>query len=178
MENNYQISSSAMQLCTIDDLKAAGFKGFVTIGELRERGWSMIPKQMGVYVVARTSESAPKFLNVGSGGHFKGKDPNVSIVELLNNWVNGTCVVYIGKAGGKTSGATLQKRLGQYLRFGQGVRIEHWGGRYIWQLEDAPELVVCWKPLAEEEPAAVESQMISGFKAQHGGKRPFANLKD
>ena len=132
----------------------------------------------GVYVVLRESESSPQFLSEGTGGFFKGKNPNVSIAELKANWVEGTHVIYIGKAGGADSSATLQKRLGQYLRFGQGANIGHWGGRYIWQLADSRDLVVCWKTLTNEEPREIEHQMIADFKAVHAGKRPFANLKD
>ena len=53
----------------------------------------------------------PNFLPVGTGGLFKGEDPNVSIAELQNNWVEGTPVVYIGKA------TSIKKRLSQYSAF-------------------------------------------------------------
>ena len=159
-------------------LQAQGFEGFKTMGELMEGSRTQIPVQKGVYVVLRESESAPKFLTEGTGGFFKGKNPNVSIAELEANWVEGTPVVYIGKAGGAGSSATLQKRLGQYLRFGQGCNIGHWGGRYIWQLADSRDLVVCWKVLTSDDPREVELQMITEFKAAHGGNRPFANLMD
>lgn len=79
----------------------------------------------------------PEFLSHGTGGFFKGKDPNVSITELETNWVENTCVVYIGKAG-----TTLQKRLNQYLKFGNGQNIGHWGGRYIWQIK-IPVICCC-----------------------------------
>ena len=159
-------------------LQAQGFEGFKTMGELMDGARTLIPAQKGVYVVLRESESAPKFLSEGTGGFFKGKSPNVSIAELEANWVEGTPVVYIGKAGGVGSSATLQKRLGQYLRFGQGANVGHWGGRYIWQLADSRDLIVCWKVLPNDEPREVERQMIADFKAAHAGKRPFANLMD
>lgn len=159
-------------------LQTQGFEGFKTMGELMDGAMTQIPAQKGVYVVLRESELAPQFLTEGTGGFFKGKNPNVPISELKANWVEGTPVVYIGKAGGAGCSATLQKRLGQYLRFGQGANIGHWGGRYIWQLADSRDLVVCWKPLTNEEPREVEHRMIADFKATHTGKRPFANLKD
>jgi hypothetical protein len=117
-------------------------------------------------------------LSEGTGGHFKGQDPNVSLSELKDNWVEGTPVIYIGKAGGAGNTATLNKRLGQYLRFGQGANVGHWGGRYIWQLADSRDLIVCWKTLTDDDPREVEHQMIAEFKATHAGKRPFANLMD
>ena len=159
-------------------LQAQGFEGFMTMGELMDGARTLIPNLKGVYVVLRESDSAPQFLSEGTGGFFKGKNPNVSIAELKDNWVKGTSVVYIGKAGGANSSATLQKRLGQYLHFGQGANIGHWGGRYIWQLSDSRDLVVCWKTLANEDPCDVERKMIGDFKIAHAGKRPFANLKD
>lgn len=155
-----------------------GFEGFKTMGELMDGARIQISAQKGVYVVLRENESVPHFLPEGTGGFFKGKNPNISIAELKANWVEGTPVVYIGKAGGSGSSATLQKRLGQYFRFGQGASVGHWGGRYIWQLADSKDLIVCWKPLPSDDPRDVERQMIAYFKAIHGGKRPFANLMD
>lgn len=159
-------------------MKDQGFEGFITMGELMAGARSQIPAQKGIYVVLRENESAPQFLSEGTGGHFKGKNPNVSIPELEDNWVEGTSIVYIGKAGGKGSSATLNKRLGQYIRFGQGANVGHWGGRYIWQLADSRELVVCWKALTIDEPREMEHKMIEDFKTTHKGKRPFANLVD
>lgn len=158
--------------------QAQGFEGFKTMGELMNGARSQIPAQKGVYVVLRESESKPQFLIEGTGGHFKGRNPNVSLLELENNWVDGAQVVYIGKAGGIGSSATLQKRLTQYLRFGQGANIGHWGGRYIWQLADSRDLVACWKTLTYDDPRKVELKIITYFKAIFGDKRPFANLKD
>ncbi|MBR5061446.1 MAG: hypothetical protein IKX24_04800 [Prevotella sp.] len=160
-----------------DFLQAQGFEGFKTMGELMDGARTWIPAQKGVYVVLRESGSEPQFLTEGTGGFFKCQNPNVPVSELKDNWVDGASIVYIGKAGGIGSSSTLQKRLGQYLRFGQGANIGHWGGRYIWQLADSRDLVVCWKTLVEEEPRDVEHQMIAEFKATHG-KRPFANLMD
>ena len=155
-----------------------GFEGFKTMRELMDRGSSSITAQMGVYVVLREDESSPHFLVEGTGGFFKGQNPNVPISELQANWVANTPVVYIGKAGGFGSSATLQKRLWQYLRFGNGANVGHWGGRYIWQLADSHDLVICWKTLIDEEPRDVERRMIADFKSTHSGKRPFANLMD
>ena len=158
--------------------QALGFEGFKTMGELMNGARTQIPAQKGVYVVLRESESKPQFLTESTGGHFKGRNPNVSLLELENNWVDGAQVVYVGKAGGIGSSATLQKRLTQYLRFGQGANIGHWGGRYIWQLADSKDLVVCWKTLYTDIPRDVERKMIADFKVSYAGKRPFANLID
>ena len=160
---------------TIEEIKKEGFKGFKTMRELLNNA-SVIPKMRGVYMVLNLSKEK-EFLSVGTGGYFKGKNPNVSIQELENNWIEDAIVVYIGKAGGDGSSATLQKRLGQYLRFGQRKDVGHYGGRFIWQLKNSSDLVVCWKELPTENPRAVEADLIQQFILQYF-KRPFANLTD
>ena len=71
-------------------------------------------------MVLRLAEDDVDFLLVGSGGPFKGKNPNVDTAVLRQNWVPGAQVVYIGKAGDPGKAATLRSRLWQYLRFGAG----------------------------------------------------------
>jgi len=158
----------------INDLRKNGFTGFITVNEL----WidkSVIPKLKGVYLVLNPSYKNTKFINPGVGGFFKGKDPNVSISELRSNHVDNSRVVYIGKAGSPTGNATLNSRLGQYLRFGQGRNVGHWGGRLIWQIKSNSELVFCWKPTPDNDPREVEKQLLESFIYQFN-QRPFANL--
>lgn len=166
---------------TIESLKSIGFEGFVPVADLW-RDHSVIPNVKGVYMVVRTANTAPKFLNIGTGGFYKDKDPNISLDLLHAGWVDETCVVYIGQAGGmrngKQSKSTLRKRLDLYLRFGRGESVAHWGGRCIWQLEDAANLLFCWKPLRADDPREVEAFLISSFKKCYGGRRPFANKQD
>lgn len=159
---------------TKEALQAKGFQGFVPIQELRSSP-ERIPALRGVYVLLRDATPAPVFLESGTGGFFKGKNPNVSLNVLEQNWVKSSSVVYIGKAGDPGKAATLRTRLWQYLRFGIGANVGHWGGRYIWQLEDAENLLVCWLPLPEGIPSELESALIDSFRQEHG-VRPFANL--
>ena len=159
----------------IESLKNEGFYGFVSVKSLLNNH-SQIPTTRGVYMVLRTIMDEPIFLEKGSSGYFKGTDPNVAIKILQEKWVYNTPVVYIGKAGGKKNKTTLRSRILQYLKFGQGKPVGHKGGRYIWQLNDSEELLFCWKPLPTDEPEDVESMLISEFKHQYAGKRPFANL--
>ncbi len=164
-----------MNFNDIDEIKKAGFVGFKTMKELFIDS-SQLPAIKGVYLVL-TLDNPPAFLQVGTGGHFKGKNPNVLLQELKNNWIDKTIVVYIGKAGSDSSRATLKSRLKQYFGFGQGKNIGHWGGRLIWQLASSHNLVVCWKPLPNEDPRTFEGQLIRDFITQFGN-RPFANLAD
>lgn len=166
-----------MEFKTVKELKEAGFKGFVEISSLMINK-DVIPDEKGVYMVLYEGAGNPDFICPGTGGAFKGKNPNVTMEELAANWVDNTCVVYIGKAGGMTSSSTLKKRIGQYLAFGKGKPVGHWGGRYIWQLKESCKLKICWKVLYDEEPSIVESDLIRQFAMQHRGCRPFANLRD
>ncbi len=166
----------ALTFKNVDELKQEGFIGFKKMADLFNDS-SSIPKTRGVYMVLRTSTESPKFLKTGSGGHFKGKDPNVSISILNSNWVEDTIVVYIGKAGSEGSSATLHSRLNQYFKFGQGKNIGHYGGRLIWQLGDSKDLIVCWKALPKDDPRNVESGLIRDFVSIYSA-RPFANLAD
>ena len=157
----------------IQRLKSDGFEGFISVENLMQSR-KMIPSYSGVYIILRLKGSEPEFLEQGTGGFFKKKEPrnpNVSIDELRDNWVPNEAIIYIGKA------TSLKKRLGSYLRFGEGKFATHWGGRYIWQLKDSRELLVCWKE-TDENPRIVEKEMVAQFKKEHGGKRPFANLQD
>lgn len=154
-----------------EQLKGAGFDGFISVRELKEDFKNgRVPKEEGVYQILRLSSTPPTFLQKGTGGYFKGKEPNVSIDELRSNWVVDEPVVYIGKA------SELYKRIRQYMQFGSGKAVGHFGGRYIWQLADSDELIICWKRASESR--SLEAAMIAEFKNNHNGKRPFANLKD
>ena len=158
-------------------LEVFGFTGFMRVADLKKPGGcNVIPKQMGVYVVVRENAIAPTFLERSIAGHFKGKDPTLPVEELRRNWVNGACVVYIGKAGGPAEDSTLRSRLKQYMDFGCGRPVGHRGGRMIWQLADCDDLLVAWKLLEGIEPLDVEQELLEAFDAIYG-KRPYANLR-
>lgn len=165
-----------MNFNNLDEIKAAGFTGFKKMSELFSDA-SVLPNVRGVYLVLHIDENEPEFLEVGTGGFFKGKNPNVSLSELKSNWITNVNVIYIGKAGGSDSDATLRSRLKQYFGFGQGKNIGHYGGRFIWQLKNSSDLILCWKELPNEESRTVEAALIRDFVAIHK-QRPFANLAD
>ena len=162
-----------MTFASIDDIGHSGFDGFVTVSALQASKCCEVPNKPGVYLVVRPSSVLPEFLNESVGGRFKGNDPTVPTRTLESKWVENTLVLYIGKAGPRT--ATLRSRLLQYVRFGQGQRIGHWGGRYIWQLRESYDLLVCWKITALDSPRMIEKALMNEFKQAHG-KLPFANL--
>jgi len=125
-----------MDFNNIDEIKKAKFSGFRKMNELFN-GSFPIPKMKGIYLVLNPNYKKAEYLQIGTGGYFKGKNPNVSLEELKSNWVDNSLFVYIGKAGNETSKATLNSRLKQCFGFGQGKNIGHWGGRLIWQLKNA-----------------------------------------
>lgn len=159
-----------MSFTDFQKLKQTGFTGFKTIAELTSDS-SGLPNSPAVYMVLNLKSPDPDFLTTGTGGYFKGKDPNVSLEVLKANWVDDTIVVYIGKA------TSLRSRLGQYFSFGHGMNVGHYGGRYVWQLRNSGELVVCWKNLTSVDPKVFEADLIKQFVMKYG-KRPFANLND
>jgi hypothetical protein len=134
-----------------------------------------IPKIKGVYLVINPSFRQAEYITPGVGGFFKGKDPNVPITMITLKEVANSQVIYIGKAGSPSGNATLNSRLDQYLKFGQTKNIGHWGGRYIWQLKNYTDLIICWKETQNEDPREVEKLLLRMFITQFG-KSPFANL--
>ena len=159
-----------MKFQNIDQIKDGGFSGFVSVGDLYRSGCASITEQGGVYMILRNSDSAPRFLVKGSGGYFQGKEPNVDVDVLKEHWNDGTCVLYVGKS------TNLRRRLSEYMRFGHGEDVGHYGGRFIWQLAGHDGLIVCWKPTASN-PRNEEISLIQEFTGEYG-KRPFANLRD
>lgn len=158
----------------LDELRLNGFTGFKTISEIVERNYADIPNVRGIYALLYHN-IVPEFVEVGTGGHFKSKNPNASIEMLKESWVDNVSIIYIGKAGAENGSATLKSRLRQYFNFGQGKAVGHWGGRYVWQLKDCYNIVVCWKELPHGNPRQEEATLISEFVKQYD-KRPFANL--
>lgn len=152
----------------ISQYRDAGFEGFIPVSLLKNSA-SVLPDVGGVYIAIRNAETKPQFLEVGTGGFFKGKNPNVSLAELDANYVPGSKTVYVGKA------TSLRKRVGQLLRFGAGASVGHWGGRYLWQLADSDELLIAWKVTPLEDPREVEVRMLTEFVNKFG-RLPFANL--
>lgn len=153
------------------------FGNFKTVKELKSENfsWNCLPRVRGLYIVVSKSSKEPKFLIRGTGGMFKGKDPNILINILKKKWVsfksNEYKILYIGKAGKSN---TLKNRIKLYIKFGQGSPAAHWGGRYIWQMVNSDDLLIFWKEDKNSEKN--EKIMLAEFKNLHNQKLPFANL--
>ena len=151
-----------------------GFLGFLSVKRLRLTGYAEVPAQPGIYVVLRRGFAVPRFLRRGSAGLYKGKDPNVAIAVLQLAWVAASILLYVEKAGGGKLRTDLKKQVSLLIQFGYGNDAAHWGGRYLWQLADAEDLILCWKPVAD--PASVKKAMLADFEAAHG-RLPYANQR-
>ncbi|NDI99296.1 hypothetical protein GWA97_09440 [Flavobacterium sp. LaA7.5] len=168
-----------MKNWTIEGIKEYGFTGFQKISDL-VNDYSKIPDERGVYLIIK-SDFPIKFIEVGTGGFFKNKNPNVGLDILSKKWVDKSEVLYIGQAGGiraeKWSNTTLRERLKLYFNFGQGKSVAHKGGRYIWQIQNNLGLMVSWIELPNKiaDPRLLEKGLISTFVEFYGAK-PFANL--
>ncbi|MBP2640972.1 MAG: hypothetical protein H6Q66_1923 [Firmicutes bacterium] len=154
-----------------------GFEGYVTLGDIiSSRKWRIIPKSKGVYSIISPEGFIPKYTATGSGGYYKGTNPNVAVPTLLDKWVDTANILYIGKAGASDQKTTLNDRIKAYMLFGSGKNRPHSGGRYIWQLSNVLKLSIAWKICDDgEEPIILERQLLNQFIAEYG-KLPFANL--
>lgn len=153
------------------DLVARGFSGFLSADALRSACSVAIPDQPGVYVVMRGDFVPPRFLRTSPAGWFRGKDPTLSLGELRSRWVGESQVLYVGKAGGKGG---LRRRISTYLKHGAGAAAAHWGGRAVWQIATASELLFAWCLTPDCEPRHREKELLALFVSQVG-RRPFAN---
>lgn len=142
-----------------------GFRGFVPWKALQDKA---LPSAPGVYMVLCDSADPGTFLDASPAGWFKGKNPTVDPETLSKKWVESAAVVYIGKA------TDLRKRLRQFSRHGHGKPEGHWGGRYIWQLADAADLLVVWKEVPD--PREEERRLLADFRREYD-RIPFANLR-
>ncbi|MFT2691627.1 hypothetical protein [Clavibacter zhangzhiyongii] len=159
----------------VTGLRRAGFTGFVPF----DRAVEDAPEASGVYVIVRSPATPPTFLATSPAGWFKKLDPSYPRERLEAEWVEGSAIVYIGKAG-RAAGSRrgLRARLREYAAFGSGRAVGHRGGRAIWHLDDSAQLLVAWREIAPTRRAAdEESEMLAGFMAHHSGRLPFANMR-
>ena len=150
-----------------------GFRGFKTVTYLKEKDWKRIPDHKGVYIVMH-GDPKPDFLEKSVGGHFKGKDPTISLDTLRKKWVDGAKILYIGQTGSNSEG-TLKERIKTLIEFGQSKPVGHWGGRYLWQLSYHQGLKISWMEI-KGDPLEVENALLSEFEILYG-RLPFANLR-
>ena len=147
------------------DFETMGFCPFVTFEGI---DFERIPRLPGVYAVLRENDDPPTFLDRNPAGWFRGVDPTAPVAELKARWPSGAHCVYIGKADMGASGRRgLRKRISEFRKFGDGLRIGHSGGRRIWQLADAASYVIAWKTV-DEDPGDLEADLLQAFVRRYG----------
>jgi hypothetical protein len=155
---------------TRQGLSNAGFRGFLPVRDLEARA-AEIPAVPGVYAYLRESSDEPVFIERSPAGWFKAKDPTISVDELRRRWIAGCPVLYVGESG------NVRERLRLRARFAAGHAVGARGGRALWQLQDAQDLVVAWRPAKKtENTKEVERSLLEAFRlCWH--RAPFANLR-
>ena len=159
-------------------LKDLGFKEYCSVKAPRDAGGvAPAPRCKGIYLVIRDRKDRPKFLLKGTGskirrkdknGEIKYEDPNVDTGDLKKRWVKGALILYVGKS------VNLRTRIRQLIRFGDGNKSPHEGGKYLWQIADAKDFKIFWKEVPDAD--QVESRMLGDFARAHNGMLPFANI--
>ena len=155
------------------DLKNRGFLGF---RRFRELDLLEVPREPGVYAVLRDGDRIPHVLDASPGGCFKGKNPTLDRHTLTAKLSHCAETLYLGKADMSSGNRGLRKRITEFVRFGNGDPVGHWGGRCIWQLADSQDLRIAWLPVLDRRASEMESELIDEFLRTHGSL-PFANLR-
>ena len=87
----------------IDDLRAMGFTGFLTVSALRDEAAASVPAEPGVWVVLRDTSTVPHFLSRSTGALWRGQDPTETADALGARWVARASVLYVAVAAGPRS---------------------------------------------------------------------------
>ena len=157
---------------SFSELNPQGFCGFEKIASLGN-ACCPVPKEAGVYMVLIPDATwQPVFRASGAGDKINKVAPK-SLHELEHRWVQGARIVYIGKAGGPQYKTTLKVRLQAYMRYGNGIKAAHRGGRSIWQMKGVEDCLVVWR-VAPEDPRACERILLQKFNDIYRNL-PFAN---
>jgi hypothetical protein len=164
-----------MNLDNIESIRNSGFSGFKKISEIKLDS-SLVPNIKGVYLVLRPLDSEVEFVKKGTGGFFKDMDPNVDLIELKKKWLEEANIIYIDNAGDTDGSDTLNSKINQYLNFGKGDKVGHWDGRYVWQIKNIKDYIICWKELPNDWTKSVKINLLELFRQKYNNL-PFANLE-
>ena len=192
MQVQNRIIKLSIEDADFDELEKLGFRidGCDLVSSLLEKSnRSQIPKLPGVYAVLRTDTGHPESIIWPYGDLYKKKGEFKQLMynqeELERSWISDSSIVYIGKAD-----KNLNERLNDYLDYYVALKecqhtkshinqVAHRGGRSIWQLKNAEDLLFVWMLTSTGQiPRDVESALIQRFKSRHNGHRPFANKRD
>ena len=164
-----QIIGGKAQVFSLRDLLA------MVDGPGRAR-WQDLPDSPGVYAVCLPGWEAHSF-TAGAGRANYAKPANPSLLRNKRDGIlahGPTDILYIGKAGAKTS--TLRKRVGQLVLFGVGRTKKHKGGEWLWQLKGIDKAQLQMWSCARGQPEQIERNLLDRFRVDHGDW-PLANRR-
>ena len=171
-EHPSTLGDSTEAIVSAANARAAGFTGFLTVGECMKSGFptGRPPSLSGVYILCAPTGFEPDFIPpdeaLAAGNvHFPW-----TAERLARKWVESAEVLYIGKS------TEFRRRLRQLVRHAQGRTVTHTGGEIVWQLRGFQHLLICWRPC--HEPREFESSLLQAFRRSQEGKLPFANRQD
>ncbi len=163
---------------SVSSLETDGYTGFLTVGQLHRSGCFEVPEERGLYVALARSEAPHGFLSQSTAPVWRGLDPTLPVEALTARWVEGACLLYVGRAPGPGVRTRLRQRIKRLLRFGHGSVVAHWDGRLLWQLRESSRLVIAWRVCNElEDPARLEVDLLARFERTYGAL-PFANSRE
>jgi len=155
----------------IDELRDAGFEGFLKITYLVEAFVKQPPEVPGAFAVIRETVEIPWF--TGAPNRFSQKaskrqclDPQI----LQKRWVFGASLVYVGRSEPESRDNSLRKAVRHLCWPATDPNSPLKGpGSLIWYIPNAQELLVAWSTI----PTLAEELLLS-FQNRHG-RLPFAN---
>ena len=147
----------------------------VSLGDLLARAdgpgratWLDLPASPGVYAVCLPGWEIHSFAAAAGRAQYA-KPAKSSLLRDKRDRimaVRTTDILYIGKAGAKTS--NLRKRVRQLVRFGVGRASNHGGGEWLWQLEGIEEAQLRMWCCPRGRPEPLERELLARFRADHG----------
>lgn len=101
--------------------KFEGFRSFADITQNPE----LVADEPGGYAISLPRGFEVVFQEKGTGAWHKGKNPNVRLARLRDEWVPGANILYFGETGSGTSSRRLRTRAQLLLKFGRSEPCGH-----------------------------------------------------
>lgn len=136
--------------------------------------WQDLPTSPGIYPICLRGWNTLSFAaDAGLARYAEPGDPNLLRDKRRRILAAGpTDILYIGKAGAKTS--NLRKRVRQLVRFGVGRTGKHKGGEWLWQVQGINDAILRMWCCPRDRPEPLERELLAQFRNDHGDL-PLAN---
>ena len=140
-----------------------------TLKTLYETSCSDIPSAPGIYFIWLPDGMEIQFTDQVANHHA----PLYPIDVLCDKYMSSKekRLLYIGKASGKKG---LCQRIRQYVKYGWNEAVNHKGGRAIWQIINAEQLVLSYEIC--EDAVSREHELLCKFQEQNH-VLPLANWR-